>query len=192
MFFKKNNRGILIGTLLIFAGVITFSCGSDSVKKGYTGAGFTPEGINCSIPPPNSVYMCRNVLLSSDDEVAVDVILNSVKPVFGIAFDVIFDPEMVSLSRKEDRSIDFSSNEERVWKHTFVSLQEDSYDRVVAGASLQKGDISITGNIPVITLKFRVSGIGSHLTFDNNNLLDATGYPIDATQYNWYGGNLGT
>ena len=146
-FLKKTNRGILISRLVISAGIIIFSCGSDSVKKEYTGAGFTPEGINCSTPPPNSVYMCRNARLSTDDEVAVDVILNSVTPVFGIAFDVLFDPEMVSLSRKEDQSIDFSSTEERVWKHTFVSQQEDSNDGVVAGASLQKGDISLTGNI---------------------------------------------
>ena len=191
-FLKKTNRGILISTLVISAGIIIVSCGSDSVKKEYTGAGFTPDGINCSIPPPNSVYMCRNARLSTDDEVAVDVILNSVKPVFGIAFDVLFDPEGVSLSRNEDQSIDFSSTEERVWKHTFVSLQEDSYDRVLAGASLQRGDTSLTGNIPVITLKFRLSGRDSHLTFINNNLLDETGHPIDAAQYNWYGGFLGT
>ena len=192
LFLKKNNRRILISTLIISAGIITFSCGSGTVTKEYTGAGFTPEGINCSISPPNSVYMCRNARLSTDDEVAVDVILNSVKPVFGIAFDVLFDPEMVSLSRKEDQSIDFSSTEEKVWKHTFIFLQEDSNDRVVAGASLQKGDISLRGNIPVITLKFRLSGRDSHLTFINNNLLDETGHPIDAAQYNWYGGVLGT
>ncbi len=192
LFLKETSRRILISTLVIYAGIITFSCGSGTVKKEYTGAGFTPDGINCSIPPSNSVYICRNELLSNDDEVAVDVILNSAKPVFGIAFDVLFDPGMVSLSRKEDRSIDFSSTEERVWKHTFVSLQEDSNDRVVAGASLQKGDISLTGNMPVITLKFRMSGRDSHLTFINNNLLDETGHPIDAAQYNWYGGFLGT
>lgn len=192
LFLKETSRGILIITLVVSAGIIIFSCGSDSVKKEYTGAGFTPEGINCSIPPPNSVYMCRNARLSTDDEVAVDVILNSVKPVVGIAFDVLFDPGIVSLSRKEDQSIDFSSTEERVWKHTFVSMQEDSNDRVVAGASLQKGDISLTGNIPVITLKFRMSGRDSRLTFINNNLLDETGHPIDAAQYNWYGGVFGT
>lgn len=193
LFLKKASRRILISTLIISAGITIFSCGSGAVTKEYTGAGFTPEGINCSIPPPNSVYMCRNVRLSVDNEVAVDVILNSVKPVFGIAFDVLFDPGMVSLSRKEDQSIDFSSTEERVWKQTFVSLQEDSNDRVVAGASLQKGDISLTGNnIPVITLKFRLSGRDSHLIFINNNLLDEAGHPIDAAQYNWYGGVLGT
>ncbi len=202
-FVKKTNRGILISMLVLFAGIVSFSCGSGSATKDYTGgadssnkeyiaAGFTPEEINCSTPPPNSVYMCRNARLSTDDEVAVDVILNSVTPVFGIAFDVLFDPEMVSLSRKEDQSIDFSSTEERVWKHTFVSLQEDSNDRVVAGASLQKGDISLTGNIPVITLKFRLSGRDSQLRFINNNLLDEAGLPIDAAQYNWYGGVLGT
>jgi hypothetical protein len=192
LFLKKTARWILISTLIISAGITIFSCGSGAVKKEYTGAGFTPDGINCSIPPPNSVYMCRNARLSTDDEVAVDVILNSVKPVFGIAFDVLFDSGMVSLSRKEDQSIDFSPTEKRVWKHTFVSQQEDSNDGVVAGASLQKGDISLTGNIPVITLKFRLSGRDSNLTFINNNLLDETGHPIDAAQYNWYGGVLGT
>ncbi len=192
LFLKETGRWILISTLIISTGIITFSCGSGTVTKEYTGTGFTPEGINCSIPPPNSVYMCRNARLSSDDEVAVDVILNSAKPVFGIAFDVVFDPEGVSLLRKEDRSIDFSSAEERVWKHAFVSLQEDSNDRVVAGASLQKGDGSLTDVFPVITLKFRLSGGNSQLTFINNNLMDETGHPIDATQYNWYGGHLGT
>ena len=194
VFLKKTNRGILISTLVISAGIITFSCGSGTVTKEYTGAGFTPDGINCSTPSINGVYMCKNKQLSTDDVIAVDVVLNSAKPVFGIAFDVVFDPEKVSISRKEDQSIDFSSTEEekKVWKHTFVSMQEDSNDRVVAGASLQKGDISLTGNIPVVTLKFRMSGRDSHLTFINNNLLDETGHPIDAAQYNWYGGVLGT
>jgi len=192
MFLGRINRGILICTFVISIGVMSLSCGSESTKKEFIGAGFTPEGINCSTPSINGVYMCKNERLSTDDVIAVDVVLSSAKPVFGIAFDVLFDPEGVSLSRNEDQSIDFSSTEERVWKHTFVSLQEDSYDRVLAGASLQRGDTSLTGNIQVITLKFRLSGRDSHLTFINNNLLDETGHPIDAAQYNWYGGVLGT
>jgi len=194
MFLGRINRGILICTFVISIGVMSLSCGSESTKKEFIGAGFTPEGINCSTPSINGVYMCKNERLSTDDVIAVDVVLSSAKPVFGIAFDVVFDPEKVSISRKEGQSIDFSSTEDetKVWKHSFVSLQEESGDRVVVGVSLLKGDNLLTGNIPVITLKFSIYGRDSHLTFINNNLLDETGHPIDAAQYNWYGGVLGT
>ena len=117
----------------------------------------------------------------------MDITLSSTVPVIGAAFDIIYDPDMVEVVRKPDSSIDFSPPDQTVWKYMSV-VQQDSQDGVlVVGTSRGRGMPPLTGNLPVVTLKFKsLSGEG-HLKFSNNNILDSSGQLIETFKDRWFG-----
>ncbi|MBI4714705.1 MAG: hypothetical protein HY760_01950 [Nitrospirae bacterium] len=154
------------------------------------GPGFRPEIARCEAPPANAVYLCRNADLSTEDTVAVDLMISSEIPVFGMAVDLTFEPAKVSLVRKTDQTLDYALPEGTVWKRTFLNLQQGREDRLILGVSRKKGDPLITGNVPMITLKFRVLSEESPLFFSNNRLVGEGGRPVEGGGYHWYGGFL--
>ena len=176
--------------------VIT-SCGSGSgtTETGINQAGFSPDVPNCSSPPPNSVYLCRNEGKSTGDVIAVDVRLDSDSPVFGAAFDVLLDPSVVKAAQKEDQSLDFSPpdtppGDPPIWKYLFVTLKEGQEDTLIIGASRGRGVAPLSGSIPLVTLKFKTPSGKTPLSFSNNNILDPAGQPIELFKDQWYGGYL--
>lgn len=128
--------------------------------------------------------------MSTEDIIAVDVHLNSDAPVFGAAFDLLLDQSSVEVVRKEDRSVDFSlpenpQSDSKMWKHLFVALNEDT---LIIGASRGKELGPITGDIPVVTLKFNRHSSSSPLYFSNNSIIDETGTPLEIPEDRWFGG----
>ena len=140
---------------------------------------FSAEVQDCSSPPSNSVYLCRNNSLSTEDIIAVDVHLKSDAPVFGAAFDLLLD-----------QSVDFLQPDppqagSQKWKHLFVALNED---RLIIGASRGKELGALTGDIKVVTLKFKIPTGESPINFSNNSIIDETGLPLIIHEDKWYGG----
>ncbi|MBI4714842.1 MAG: hypothetical protein HY760_02705 [Nitrospirae bacterium] len=174
------------------AAMIAISCGSGggNPDAGSRGPGFRPEIAGCEPPKAPSIYLCRNTDLSSGETVAVDVMVSSETPIFGMAADLIFDSTHVVLARKIDHALDFSLPEGTVWKRTFANLQQGRADTLILGVSRRKGDLPITGSVPVITLKFKVLAGESPVTFSNNSLMGEGGRPVDGVLCRWYGGTL--
>jgi len=184
---KGFHHGILIVFYMVCIGISAISCGSDTTGNKADMEASAHEMTGCSSPPPESVYMCRNRQKEIDDIVSVDITLSSTVPVIGAAFDIIYDPDMVEVVRKPDSSIDFSPPDQTVWKYMSV-VQQDSQDGVlVVGTSRGRGMPPLTGNLPVVTLKFKsLSGEG-HLKFSNNNILDSSGQLIETFKDRWFG-----
>ena len=151
---------------------------------------FSAEVQDCSSPPSNSVYLCKNNGMSTEDIIAVDVHLKSDAPVFGAAFDLLLDQSSVDVARKEDQTVDFSPPNPsqagtQMWKHLFVALNED---RLIIGASRGKELGALTGDIKVVTLKFKIPTGESPINFSNNSIIDETGLPLIIHEDKWYGG----
>lgn len=195
------------GLLRKFGGIVWAIClslvitscgsgpGSGTTQTGVTQSGFSPDVLNCASPPANSVYLCRNEAQSSADIIAVDVRLNSDSPVFGAAFDVMLDPSVVQVAQKEDQSVDFSPpdsppGDPPVWKYLFVTLKEGQEDTLIIGTSRGRGIAPLSGNIPLVTLKFKTPTGKTPLSFFNNRILDPAGQPIELFKDQWYGGYL--
>ncbi len=192
----RHDNVTLIGVIIqvfCFCLIIT-SCGtgtgSDAGSDTEVTARFSAELPDCSSPPSNSVYLCRNNSKSTEDIIAIDVHLNSDAPVFGAAFDLLLDQSSVAVARNEDQSVDFSPPDppeagSQMWKHLFVALNEDT---MIIGASRGKELGSLTGDIPVVTLKFKRRSGASPLYFSNNSIIDETGHPLEIPEDRWYGG----
>jgi len=155
---------------------------------------FSAEVQDCSSPPSNSVYLCKNNGMSTEDIIAVDVHIKSDTPVFGAAFDLLLDKSNVEVARKTiDQSVDFSPPDSPqadppIWKYLFVALKEDQEGTLIVGASRGKGLVPLKGDIPVVTLKFKIPTGESPLSFSNNSILDETGRPLIIHEDKWYGG----
>ncbi len=154
---------------------------------------FSAELQDCSSPPVNSVYLCKNIGISTDDVIAVDVHLNTDAPVFGAAFDLILDPSSVEIARRDDKSIDFlqpysSETDSKIWKRLIVAQGEGA---LIIGASRGRELGPLTGEIPIVTLKFMRPRGKTPAAFSNNSIIDETGNPvpqIDAAR--WFGGHF--
>ena len=194
---KCLSRKIGVIAWAVCVSLVITSCGSGSgtTETGINQAGFSPDVPNCSSPPPNSVYLCRNEGKSTGDVIAVDVRLDSDSPVFGAAFDVLLDPSVVKAAQKEDQSLDFSPpdtppGDPPIWKYLFVTLKEGKEDTLIIGASRGRGVAPLSGSIPLVTLKFKTPSGKTPLSFSNNNILDPAGQPIELFKDQWYGGYL--
>ena len=194
---KCLSRKIGVIAWAVCVSLVITSCGSGSgtTETGINQAGFSPDVPNCSSPPPNSVYLCRNEGKSTGDVIAVDVRLDSDSPVFGAAFDVLLDPSVVKAAQKEDQSLDFSPpdtppGDPPIWKYLFVTLKEGQEDTLIIGASRGRGVEPLSGSIPLVTLKFKTPSGKTPLSFSNNNILDPAGQPIELFKDQWYGGYL--
>ena len=182
---------------LLFLSLVISSCGSGSgtpASPGITKAGFSAELPDCSLPPSDSVYLCKNNSKSTEDIIAIDVHIKSDTPVFGAAFDLLLDKSNVEVARKTiDQSVDFSPPDSPqadppIWKYLFVALKEDQEGTLIVGASRGKGLAPLKGDIPVVTLKFKIPTGESPLSFSNNSILDETGRPLIIHEDKWYGG----
>ena len=194
---KCLSRKIGVIAWAVCVSLVITSCGSGSgtTETGINQAGFSPDVPNCSSPPPNSVYLCRNEGKSTGDVIAVDVRLDSDSPVFGAAFDVLLDPSVVKAAQKEDQSLDFSPpdtppGDPPIWKYLFVTLKEGQEDTLIIGASRGRGVAPLTGSIPLVTLKFKAPSGKTPLSFSNNRILDPAGQPMEQFKDQWYGGYL--
>jgi len=189
--------GVIAWAVCVSLAITSCGSGSGTTETGISQAGFSPDVPNCSSPPSNSVYLCRNEGKSTGDLIAIDVRLNTDSPVFGAAFDVTLDPSVVKAARKEDQSIDFSPPDlplaqegPPVWKHLFVTLKEGQEDTLIIGTSRGKGIEPLTGSIPLVTLKFETPSGKTPLSFSNNRILDPAGQPMEQFKDQWYGGYL--
>lgn len=130
--------------------------------------------------------------MSTKDIIAIDVHLHSNTPVFGAAFDLMLDPASIEIARKSDQSVDFlppgsSQPDMQIWKRIFVALDENT---LIVGASRGKELGPVTGDIPIVTLKFKKPVRKSSLNFSNNSIVDETGRPLDIPEERWYGGQF--
>ena len=182
---KDFYNGILIICCIVCISILAISCGSDTAKN--TMEADTQELTTCTSPPPESIYMCRNIQKETDNIIAVDIILSSTVPVIGAAFDVVYNPEMVEVVRKTDHSIDFSPPEQSSWKYLSVVSQDGQDGILVVGASSWRGVPPLTGNLPVVTLKFKSLSGENHLQFFNNDVIDSSGQPIETFKDRWSG-----
>ncbi|MCC7201678.1 MAG: hypothetical protein IT393_03295 [Nitrospirae bacterium] len=198
---KKIYKGIQdrvwIVVHIFFISVILISCGSGGAGTQSTtspaqggAALFSAELQDCSSPPPNSVYVCKNIIRSNDDVLAIDVMISSDKPVFGAAFDLLINGASVGVVLKDDHSVDFlqpdpSPEGIEMWKQLFVALDGET---LIVGASRGKGLGPLTGKIHVLTLKFKKPAGESPLNFAHNSIIDEKGHPVDIPDERWYGG----
>lgn len=195
---KKIYKGIQdrvwIVVHIFFINVILISCGSGGAgtpPPAQVGAAlFSAELPDCSSPPPNSVYACKNMIRSNDEVLAIDVMISSDKPVFGAAFDLLLNRASVGVVLKDDHSVDFlppdpSPEGIEMWKQLFVALDGET---LIVGASRGKELGPLTGKIHVLTLKFKKPAGESPLNFANNSIIDEKGHSVDIPDERWYGG----
>lgn len=154
---------------------------------------FTPENPN---PGPNSIYLSYNPTQSIGTTLALDVKMNSLSaatPVFGAAFDVDFDPVVLTFAGfvKGDYFQNGDIIENGSVMHLAV-LQPGTSNKLIVGVSQNAGDTGASGSGVIITLKFNVA-IGaqilqSNINFSNMNLVSPSWTVIDGIS--WQNGLL--
>ena len=154
---------------------------------------FTPENPN---PGPNSIYLSYNPTQSIGATLALDVKVNSLSdttPAFGAAFDVDFDPAVLTFAGfvKGDYFQDGDIIENGSVMHLVV-LQPGTSNKLIVGVSQNAGDTGASGSGVVLTLKFTVASGGqtlqSNITLSNTNILDTQGAVINGIS--WQTGHL--
>lgn len=183
-------RNIIIASLL-FLGTITFisSCGSsvnpssskqeDNVKE--KALKFVQEEDSLV---PGSVFMRYNPQGSDTDTVAIDIAAYQTGGIFGAAFDVEFDPDMLQYLGNDFGSF-FECDISSLCQ---VKLVPGDPARLVIATSLSGDNVTSESDGTILTLKFKVVGMGdTPVTFKGNSILDAS---LKTVKINWYGGKI--
>ena len=183
-------RNLIIVSLL-FLGIIPFisSCGSsdnpssskqeDNIKE--TALKFVQEkdGIGSG-----SVFMRYNPQGSDTDTetVAIDIAAYQTGGVFGAAFDVEFDPDMLQYLGNDFGPF-FECDTSSLCQ---VKLVDGYPARLVIATSLSGDRVTSESDDTILTLKFKVIGMGdTPVTFKGNSILDAS---LKTVKINWHGG----
>ncbi len=154
---------------------------------------FTPEN---PVPGPNSIYLSYNPTQSIGTTLALDVKVNSLSdttPVFGAAFDLDFDPNVLTFAGFVEG--DFFQNGDLPENGSAVHLaamQSVTFNKLIVGISQNAGDAGSSGTGVIITLKFNVAmgskTLQSNINFSNMNLLSPSVGVIDGIS--WQNGLL--
>lgn len=187
-------RNFIIASLL-FLGIIPFisSCGSsvdssspkqeDNVKE--KALKFVQEQEIDSIGP-GSVFMRYNPQGSDTgtETVAIDIAAHQTGTVFGAAFDVEFDPNMLQYLGNDFGPF-FECDISSLCQ---VKLVPGDPARLVIATSLSGDNVTSESDGSILTLKFKVVGMGdTPVTFKGNSILDAS---LKTVKINWYGGKI--
>ena len=183
-------RNLIIVSLL-FLGVIPFvsSCGSgvnsssskqeDNIKE--TALKFVQEkdGIGSG-----SVFMRYNPQGSDTETVAIDIAAYQTGAVFGAAFDIEFDHDMLQYMG-QDFGPFFECDTSSLCQ---VKLVDGDPARLVIATSMSGDKVTSGSDDTILTLKFKVVGMGdTPVTFKGNSILDSS---LKTVKINWYGGKI--
>lgn len=184
-------RNLIIASLL-FLGIIPFisSCGSsvnpssskqeDNVKE--KALKFVQEKDSIG---PGSVFMRYNPQGSDTETVAIDIAAYQTRGVFGAAFDVEFDPDMLQYMGQDFGPFFECDDTISVCQ---VRLVDGDPARLVIATSLSGNNVTSESDGTILTLKFKVVGTGdTPITFKGNSILDSS---LKTVKINWYGGKI--
>ncbi len=154
---------------------------------------FTPENPD---PGPDSIYLSYNPTQSMGATLAIDIkmnLLSATTPAFGAAFDLDFDPNVLSFAGLVEG--DFFQNGDLPENGSAVylsAMQSGTFNKLIVGISQNAGDAGSSGSGVIITLKFNVAmgseTLQSNINFSNMNLLSPSGAVIDGIS--WQNGLL--
>jgi hypothetical protein len=139
---------------------------------------FTPANGN---PGANTVSLQLNA--TTANRLDLDIQLTSVTDVSSMAFDLTFNPGVLSYVMFTEGTF-FNSDGEAV----SVLVQENPAGRLIVGVA-RLGDVGgVSGSGVALTLTFNGAGNGnSTLGFENRSLLDPDLNAVDGVQ--WFGGS---
>ena len=170
----------------VFLIVILTACGSGGGGGGSSNSqtGITAGFIsNVANPPDNSISLVQKS--AQGDLITLSVTSKSLAtPSSGAAFDIEFDPNLVSFVT----FVPGSFYETTGTVNYQAGLQMGTNNRLVVGITQQAGP-GATGSGPLIELQFRALKNGnSALTSTNNNMIDQSGNLIPGII--WSGGTI--
>ncbi len=137
-------------------------------------------------PAPQSVSVAETAVAADSMTLAVNVTQPG-EPVFGAAFDAVFDPTVIEFIGWDPGSALEADG------GTATYLVQSDPGRVEVGASLQGGQgAGVPGTRPLILLTFRLLEEGnSALGFENASLLDdGPPLPQPISGLSWFGGTF--
>ncbi len=140
-------------------------------------------------PAPQSVSVAEAAVAAvADDSMTLAVnVTQPGAPVFGAAFDAVFDPAVIEFTGWDPGSALEADG------GTATYLVQSDPGRVEVGASLQGGQgAGVPGTRPLILLTFRLLEEGnSGLEFENASLLDdGPPLPQPISGLSWFGGTF--
>lgn len=173
----------LAGGLLLLL-VLCTACGSESGPSeppppppGSPEVSFTPAS---PAPPANSVSLQQDS--TSGARLALDVRLTGVENVAAMAFDLVFNPQVMNFAEFSEG--DFFSQGGDV----STQVAENPEGRLIVGVALLGASQGVSGDGVAITLVFNaVSNGGNSFSFENAQLVDPDLNPIAGVQ--WFGGS---
>lgn len=170
------------GLLLLL--VLCAACGSESGPSeppppppGSPEVSFTPAS---TTPPANSVSLQQNS--TSGARLALDVRLTGVENVAALAFDLVFNPQVMNFAEFSEGDFFASGGD------VSTQVAENPEGRLIVGVALLGATEGVSGDGVAITLVFNaVSNGGSSFSFENAQLVDPDLNPIAGVQ--WFGGS---
>jgi len=154
---------------------------------------FTPENPS---PGPDSIYLSYNPIQSMGATLALDIKMNSLSattPVFGTAFDLDFDPAVLTFAGFVEG--DFFQKGDLPGNGTvkyLAVMQSGTLNKLIVGISQNAGDTGASGSGVIITLKFNVAmgsqTLQSNISFSNMNFLSPSWAVINGIS--WQNGLL--
>ena len=142
-----------------------------SLVASFTPAKSTPDALDISLQKKSQ----------SGDSFTIDVVITDVNNVYSASFDLVYDGALLDyLNYTEGNFLNDGA--------TTSFLVSEQSGRLVVGATRlgQVPGVNAVGNKILMSIAFKVKKTGStSVAFENNNLLNSTGAPI---QVEWFGG----
>jgi hypothetical protein len=175
---------VLAAALVLAAAACSSGDGTDG--DGALGADFVPDA---NPPAPASVSLQHGS--SESDVVTVDAVVTDTSGVFGVAFDLVFDPDAVTFLAAEEGTLLDLDGADTLFFATATA------GRIVVGATRVQDaldsvpDVDATGSGLLASFRFRVDAEGaSRVDFDDARPLEVTDRDGVERAVTWSGGRI--
>jgi hypothetical protein len=187
---KSMNRK-MIGSLVILV-LSAVACGGGSADKAVPGPGGGSTTVAATFsadqPSPGPTTVAMQPATSSGAVFSVNVNVTDVDDVYGAAFDIVFDPDLVEFVNWSAGTLLEQSGQSPSYNVTATQP-----GRLVVSATLLGGvssGVDAVGSVPIFRPTFRALDAGaSSMSFEATGMYDPSD-PSPMTGITWYGGTL--
>ncbi|MFC1852989.1 cohesin domain-containing protein [candidate division CSSED10-310 bacterium] len=181
---KEEFSGLSFISLILIMMMPLFITACVNDKSANESVMFTSDKPN---PGENSLFLVQDKVTENSIEVLLISSKITVDRIYGLAFDLDFDPHIIRFIELEKGS--FLEDKDKVIVNYLSALQSDNNAKLVLGISQQGNMAGVTGQGIIARFKFEAVAAGtSILQFSNNSAKNPSLETISGIT--WHGGSV--